>query len=521
MHVRVGATSTRKSLGVFASALLAVSLAACGGSSGSQASTASTSQSSSGAGVPASSASAPASSAGGAVSSAPAQSGGTSSASVAPSGATGSGSASASTQPAVDTSISGTVKWWGWTPTDKATATDYIAAFNKQYPNIKVDYKLVNISDWVAALRPALLSGQGPDVFDMQPGAYVTQFGSLAEDLTPLASTWLGPNWKYKVAPIGISGLTSNGKLTAMSVGAVYAGMLWYNADIFKKYNLAPPKTLPEWEKVCQTLKSNNVGCFVQGAAQEGFDQDTLQSIANSVQPGLWTKASLGDAKWTDPGIVKTLTIWKQMFTDGIMQSGAVGYQQYPDANNDFLSGKYGMVMMGTWYTQYTTAKAMSAAISAAGVNGAKPFPILPTPFPDVAGAGNKSEMYGDADFGLAIASKSPNKPASEAFVKWMATTTEGQQVIADQLNDLPALKGVTPNFDTIQLVDPAQQGTPVKNLNSQAATVTEPREALLSTDVQNAILAAAQSVATGSASPEDAANTLQKAAEAAGVTFK
>jgi nicotinamidase-related amidase len=50
---------------------------------------------------------------------------------------------------------------------------------------------------------------------------------------------------------------------------------------------------------------------------------------------------------------------------------------------------------------------------------------------------------------------------------------------------------------------------------------VTEPREALLSTDVQNAILAAAQSVATGSASPEDAANTLQKAAEAAGVTFK
>ena len=211
-----------------------------------------------------------------------------------------------------------------------------------------------------------------------------------------------------------------------MSVGAVYAGMLWYNSEIFAKYNLKPPTTLAEWDQLCKTLKADNVGCFVQGAAQEGFDQDTLQSITNSVQPGLWTKASLGDAKWNDPGIVKALTIWKQLFDDGIMQSGAVGYQQYPDANNDFLSGKYAMVMMGTWYTQYATTKAMTAAISAAGVSGAKPFPILPMSFPDVAGAGNKSEMYGDADFGLAISSKSPNKAAAEAFVKWMATSDGG-----------------------------------------------------------------------------------------------
>ena len=95
------------------------------------------------------------------------------------------------------------------------------------------------------------------------------------------------------------------------------------------------------------------------------------------------------------------------------------------------------------------------------------------------------------------------------------------QQVIADQLNDLPSLKGVTPNFNSIAMVDPAKQTAPIKSLINQVSTVSEPREALLSTDVQNAILAAASSVATGSASPQDAANTLQQAAEAAGVTFK
>ncbi|XVV14922.1 extracellular solute-binding protein [Actinoplanes sp. CA-131856] len=416
---------------------------------------------------------------------------------------------------------SGTVDWWGWTPTDNATAETYISAFNKQFPDIKVNYKLVNISDWVAALRPALASGKGPDVFDMQPGAYVSQFKSFAEDQTALAQEALGADWKSKVAPIGVSGLTADGKLTAMPVGSVYAGMLWANGDIFKKYGLTPPKTLAEWKSVCATLKQHKVGCFVQGAAQEGFDQDTLQSIANSVQPGLWTKASSGDAKWNDPGIVKTLAIWKDLFDSGIMQEGAIGYQQYPDANNDFLTGKYAMVMMGTWYTQYATTKAMTAALGAAGVSGAKPFPIIPVAFPDVAGAGNTSGMYGDADFGLAISTKSKVKPAAQTFVKWMTTSKEGQQAIADQLNDLPALKGVEPDFDSIQLVDPATQKAPVEKLIEQAGTITEPREALLNADVQNGILAAATSVATGKATPEQAAEELQKAAEAAGVTFK
>ena len=163
----------------------------------------------------------------------------------------------------------------------------------------------------------------------------------------------------------------------------------------------------------------------------------------------------------------------------------------------------------------------MTAALSAAGVSGAKPFPIIPVAFPDVAGAGNASEMYGDADFGLAISTKSQNQAAAETFVKWMTTSTTGQQAIADQLNDLPSLKGVQPNFDSITLVDPATQKTPVQDLITKVGTITEAREALLGTDVQTAILAAATSVATGKATPQAAADTLQKAAEAAGVTFK
>ncbi len=132
-----------------------------------------------------------------------------------------------------------------------------------------------------------------------------------------------------------------------------------------------------------QGVQGPRRGLLRAGQFDEGFVQDTLQSIANSVQPGLWTSVSKGKAKWSDPGIVKTLSIWKSLFTDGIMQSGALGYAQYPDANNAFLTGKFAMVQMGTWYMENVTQAGMKSAISAAGVANPKPFPDRGDPVPE------------------------------------------------------------------------------------------------------------------------------------------
>ena len=88
----------------------------------------------------------------------------------------GGGGARRSPRPTPGSATSGTVNWWGWTPTDVATAQGYISAFNAEFPDIKVNFKLVAIADWQAALPPALRSDAGPDVFDMQPGAYVKNY---------------------------------------------------------------------------------------------------------------------------------------------------------------------------------------------------------------------------------------------------------------------------------------------------------------------------------------------------------
>ncbi|WP_354567551.1 extracellular solute-binding protein [Glaciihabitans sp. UYNi722] len=416
-----------------------------------------------------------------------------------------------------DSATKGSINWWGWTP-EIGVGKQYIAAFNKKYPNIKVTYKQVATASYDAAIRPALASSVGPDVFNMAPGGgigSITAYQGSAMDLTPVVKKALGSDWKSKVAAIGPAGLTTaDGKLAALAVGSTFAGPVWVNPELFSKYGLKPPKTLADWVQVCSSFASHNVTCFEQGAGDSGFNMDLLHAIADSIEPGVWSKAVAGKAKWTDPSLVKAMTTFKTMFGNGIIQKGALGVQQYPDVNNDFLAGKTAMVMMGTWYMQYSTVAGATSAVSAAGVAEAKPFPIVSIPFPDITGAGNPAPLFGDADYGLAVNTKSKSPKAAATFVTWLATNTDAQQVVANSLNDISALTDVAPKWSDIKLVDGSQQQPTLQTLIGSASKITEPRLGDLSTAVGQAIGIATASVAGGKATPEQALATLQSVAK-------
>lgn len=411
----------------------------------------------------------------------------------------------------------GTVEWWGWVP-EKGVAPAYIEAFNKEFPDIKVNYKLLTIDGYQAAIRPALASAQGPDVFDIASGAMFEQFKDFGIDLGPAIEEELGADWDTQVSPIGVSAFTDqNEELKALSVGLGFAGPVWINQDIFDELGLTPPTDFTEWKQVCAELEKNGVGCFVQGAQQVAFNQDTLQAIADTINPGLFTKATRGEAKWTDPDLVEALTAWKSMFDDGIMQEGALGQQQYPDANNGFLSGKYAMVQMGFWYSQYTKIDTMTEAIGAAGVAEATPFTAMPIPFPSAVDGGTPGALFGSPDYGLAVNAKSKVKNAATTFALWLSSATAGQQIVADSLADVPSLNGITPQLTG--LVDESVQLPAVQDLFTQAGTVTEDR-LLANADLATAIGEAGTTVAAGDVTPAEAAKTLQAAAEKAGIEF-
>src|SRR5690606_16163836 len=172
-----------------------------------------------------------------------------------------------------------------------------ISEFNKEYPDIKVNFKFYPApGEYGASLRPGLASNSGPDVINLgtSASAHVDQFGSFAVDLAPA----FGEDGMAKVSQLARDTFTlEDGSFVAAPIGFNSAGLLYVNKDIFDEYNLTPPTTLDEWVAVCDTLAANGVQCFAIGAGTNAaFNTDTLHSIANSLHPGKWQEASMGEA---------------------------------------------------------------------------------------------------------------------------------------------------------------------------------------------------------------------------------
>ena len=408
------------------------------------------------------------------------------------------------------------IVWWGWTPGSPVNE-EYIASFNELYPDINVTWKQVPIDDYDAAIKPALANGEGVDCFQCSAGSAnggVSIFGPMAEDMTPVLIEVLGEDYADKLSESSIKSMTVDGEIKALGVGTVYAGNLWINKDLFDKYEVTIPTNMEEWKAACETFKENGIIGFVQGAGQGAFNIDTFHAICDNVNPGEFTKALRGEAEWTDETFITAFNLWKSLFDEGIMQDGALGIQQYPEANNMFLSQQAAMVMMGSWYSMNTLPDTMRANMESASSTD-DPFTMIPINFPDIAGTGNVGYMFNDIDYATAVASSSANIEAATKFAVWLGASPEGQQIIADSLNVVPVLKSATPNWDEVQLVNPEEQNEAVKAyLENAMSNADNPRFGEISADLNQAMMDVLAGVASGTMSAEDAAQELVDMAE-------
>ena len=396
--------------------------------------------------------------------------------------------------------------WWGWTPGSPVNES-FIEAFNKTYPDIKVNWKQVSIDDYDATIKPALAYGEGVDIYECSAGSAnggIEVFAGQAIDLTAAVTEALGADYADKLSETSLTTMTVNGELKALGVGTVYAGNLWINKDLFDQYGVDIPTDMASWKAAVETFEANGIIGFVQGAGQGAFNMDTFHAISDNVNPGQFTKACRGEVEWTDETFVTALNLWKSLFDEGIMQPGALGIQQYPEANNLFLSQQAAMVMMGSWYTMNALPDTMRANMEAASSTD-EPFTMIPVNFPDLAGTGNVGYMFSDIDYATAVAASGANIEAATKFAVWLGATQEGQQLIADSLNVVPVLKTATPNWDAVQLVNPDAQNEAVKAyLENAMSNADNPRFGEISADLNQAMMDVLAGVASGMMSAED-----------------
>ncbi|ASR46244.1 sugar ABC transporter substrate-binding protein [Paenibacillus kribbensis] len=305
---------------------------------------------------------------------------------------------------------------------------NYIKEFNKRfeekYPDVQVEYTTVPADSTYDQLMQTRMNAGSSGDADIIPLKF--SFVGAPQEWSKGAADPMWKQWidggliadlsdqaflkNYNPTDVK-NAMTYKDKVYGVNMGKVALTGLFYNKEIFKKYNLAVPTTWDELVHVMKVLKDNGVepigfggkdvwpiNLAVQGL-QASIHDDQLEYIK-----GLWT----GKTKLTDPVQLEVLEKTQILMNNAIGGFMGIDYGTLPSL---FATGRVAMIADGTW--DATTIQTANPAMK---------FGYFPIPGSNDP-AKNKN-LAGKYDMTWMVVEKSPNK---EYAIKWLEMLSEKQ----------------------------------------------------------------------------------------------
>jgi raffinose/stachyose/melibiose transport system substrate-binding protein len=336
------------------------------------------------------------------------------------------------------------VKILTWTPIPR-TMEKMIAAFQAKNPDIKVTFNNMNYNpQYLAALSAGAGSNSLPDIIALQPGALTQQYRNYLIDLTPhMVKSW-GNSWMDKFYKIDADQMKLGNPSGDDSVYIVPCESqiidIWYNKTLFQQLGISVPTTWAALKAASKTLSDKGYAPLYFGGADGWQKINLFLMLSEQLAPGEVYTAQEGQSQWTSAGMVKVMDAWKDFYAN-VAQVGSLSNLAYPDGVQQFVAGRVGMVALGSWWPQEFTAPNAPPNVS----NWVFDHFFLPS---YVAG-GQASPPIGGMDFGFGITKNSKNVEAAWRVLESF-TAGEGIQASVDDLNNLPAVKGIAPQATNI-----------------------------------------------------------------------
>jgi ABC-type Fe3+ transport system substrate-binding protein len=311
----------------------------------------------------------------------------------------------------VNTAVKGTVTMDGiWTAVEQTNFQAVIKAFNKLYPNVKVQYNPTG-NDTPTKLATSIAGGHPPDIADVAQPGLVKQFVQH-HNVKPItyAKGVISKNYSPSWLQLG----TFSGKLYALIFKASNKSLLWYNVPAFKTAGVQAPKTWAQLLKDAKTLKASGTPAFSIGGSDGWTLTDLFENIyLRTFGPAKYDALSAHKIKWTDSSVKTALKEMGQILGDssniGGGTSGALQSTFNDSVTNAFTTPpKAAMVFEGDF---------VSGIIL--GTTKAKPktgFNV--TSFPTIKPGAGASGVEISGDLIITFT----DNPAVEAFVKFLAT---------------------------------------------------------------------------------------------------
>jgi alpha-glucoside transport system substrate-binding protein len=313
----------------------------------------------------------------------------------------------------VNRAVSGTVTFDGiWTSSSGAKQfADVIAAFNKLYPNVKINYKPVG-NNLPTVLATAIAGGHPPDMADIAQPGYIQQLADQKK-LKPItyAKSVMAKNFAKAWLDLG----TFDGTLYALPFKAANKSLVWYNVPAFKQAGVKPPTTWAQLLTVGKTLKASGVPAYSIGGADGWTLTDLFENLyLRTYGPVKYNALSAHKIKWTDASVIHVLKLMGQVLGDSSnIAGGTSGALQY--GFNDSVTNAFGSPPKAAMVFE---ADFVGGVIASSTPSKPKTgFNTFTFPITDKKSSGSAGvEISGD----LLVAFR--DTPAIEAFVKFLAT---------------------------------------------------------------------------------------------------
>jgi raffinose/stachyose/melibiose transport system substrate-binding protein len=212
---------------------------------------------------------------------------------------------------------------------DRATdpkQSDYIKwlvdTFNTAHKgSTEVTLDTIPDDDFHQKISLVMNGADAPDVFFSWEGGWAELMVSSGF-AAPLDTYYEKYGWGKELTPAATKLATFNGHQWFLPY-YMSASVVWYNTDLFKKYDLQPPTTWDELEHVAEVFKSHGVAPFLLANQQQWEAQFPWTAYfvnkngAKAYQDLLTRKMA-----WTDPAVVDAFAEMKKMVDDGWFLSG-------------------------------------------------------------------------------------------------------------------------------------------------------------------------------------------------------
>ena len=308
--------------------------------------------------------------------------------------------------------------------------TKIIPAFEKAYPDIKLNYQPTAPKEYDAALNSKLDAGTAGDIIACRPFDSSQALFKKGELTSVNDIAGMGD-----FSAVAKAGWTTDDGATSycVPVAAVLHGFI-YNKDAFAKAGIKDlPKTTDAFFADLDAIKKE--GSFVPLSLGTPDQWEAATMGYQNIGPNYWHgeegrealiagKQKLTDEAWVAP--FKELARWSGYMGEGFKA------QSYPDSQNLFTLGRAAIYPAGSWEIAQFQSQAQF------------PMGVFPPPVPK---AGDPCYISDHPDIAFGMNAKSKNAAAAKTFLTWVASP-DFAKIYANALPGFFSLQTAPVNVD-------------------------------------------------------------------------